>query len=655
MAHDVFISHSSGDKQVADSVCAVLENAGIRCWVAPRDVQPGRPFAGEITRAIQQSKVFVLIFSAHSNNSEQVLREVQLAADSRLHIVQFRIEDTRINDDLRYYLSTPHWLDALTPPLEMHLARLQVSIAALLKMSAGSAQERAPTRRRYRAEKPPVAKSKPPRPILSETPDRAGRDAASKIATTDLLPLLKEERRKFFDKEELGGEMDTPVNLWLNFPRALVAGYGSIVEAKLENTGDTPLEHIDLTLESKGLREAVQAVCRHVAAGGAAYLCLEVMPGIAGNFVLRCNIKGRKRDQAYALRGTIPITINIVPDDTNLAANLTEIRRVRGAGPGSGLGHEFGAEDISSVMLPGTVRTINDLLNTTFPQSFGKVPLELNYEVTQLAITQLKTVAESGWLIPKQFLASVQNGAVLILEPISGPPASSILPIHIIARQEFRISRSLPPDGDFLAWFWPRSTENDEKTKRLSKKHVIAKVQDDKLVIRDDGSANGATFEGHPLSMEKGEVLTQRGTLILAHEYHLDVSPFESTVQNGLRISNEREWAGLSAPRRLATKWGCVRFTPVNSEVAQYHALWLFSDANFGHSPLNSLIINASGLAEVEGRFHYYRENFWIEDLPEGTAISVEKHKLAPREIVPLVNGDVVEIGDAVFRARIEP
>ena len=135
MAHEVFISHSSQAKTIADAVCAALENSALRCWIAPRDVQPGRSFAGEITRAIQRSKVMVLIFSAHSNTSEQVLREVQLAANSHLHILQFRIEDVIPNDDLEYYLSTPHWLDALTPPLENHLQRLGKSIKGLLEIS----------------------------------------------------------------------------------------------------------------------------------------------------------------------------------------------------------------------------------------------------------------------------------------------------------------------------------------------------------------------------------------------------------------------------------------------------------------------------------------------------------------------------------------
>ena len=145
MAHDVFISHSSTDKAVADAVCAALESVTIRCWIAPRDVLPGRSYSGEITRAIQQSKAFVLIFSEHSNNSEQVLREVQLAANSRLHIVQFRIDAVLPSEDLEYYLSGPHWLDAVTPPLENHLGQLQTSMKALLSLPrAGEAEKLVP-------------------------------------------------------------------------------------------------------------------------------------------------------------------------------------------------------------------------------------------------------------------------------------------------------------------------------------------------------------------------------------------------------------------------------------------------------------------------------------------------------------------------------
>jgi TIR domain len=173
MAHDVFISHSTNNRPVANAVCAALEREGIRCWIAPRDVMPGRSYSGEITRAIQQSRAFVLIFSEHSNNSEQVLREVQLAANSRLHIIQFRIDAVAPSDDLEYYLSGPHWLDAVTPPLENHLAQLQTSMKALLALPlAGETEKAAPPRT--------------PRPVGGAEPPEETRPARQVSATAPL-------------------------------------------------------------------------------------------------------------------------------------------------------------------------------------------------------------------------------------------------------------------------------------------------------------------------------------------------------------------------------------------------------------------------------------------------------------------------------------
>jgi hypothetical protein len=135
MPRDVFISHSAQDKKIAETICGALEQQDIRCWVAPRDVRPGKSFPGEITRAIQQSKVMLLIFSRHSNSSEQVLREVQLAVDCRVPIVRLRIEDIPLSDDLRYYLSTPQYLDALTTPISKHIPRVEAAVRELLEQS----------------------------------------------------------------------------------------------------------------------------------------------------------------------------------------------------------------------------------------------------------------------------------------------------------------------------------------------------------------------------------------------------------------------------------------------------------------------------------------------------------------------------------------
>jgi hypothetical protein len=89
---DAFISYASADKTVADGVCAVLEAAGIRCWMAPRDISPGREYAAAIIDAIDRCRVMVLIFSSNANDSPQVCREIERAASKGVTIMPLRIE-----------------------------------------------------------------------------------------------------------------------------------------------------------------------------------------------------------------------------------------------------------------------------------------------------------------------------------------------------------------------------------------------------------------------------------------------------------------------------------------------------------------------------------------------------------------------------------
>jgi TIR domain len=141
MAHDVFISYSQKDKPTADAVCTALEVANIRCWIAPRDATPGLNWGGSIIRAISHSRIMVLVFSHHANNSEQVLREVERAVSKGVIIVPFRIEEVLPSENMEYYLSAPHWLDAMTPPLEAHLRVLCKTAKGILSTQPATQDE----------------------------------------------------------------------------------------------------------------------------------------------------------------------------------------------------------------------------------------------------------------------------------------------------------------------------------------------------------------------------------------------------------------------------------------------------------------------------------------------------------------------------------
>ncbi len=132
MAHDVFISYSSKDKPIADATCAALEAKGLRCWIAPRDIVPGADWGESIVDAIAASKAFVLLLSANANLSPQIKREVERAVHAAVPVITMRIEDVQPSKSLSYFLSTPHWLDAMTPPLERHLTYLANVLRSIL-------------------------------------------------------------------------------------------------------------------------------------------------------------------------------------------------------------------------------------------------------------------------------------------------------------------------------------------------------------------------------------------------------------------------------------------------------------------------------------------------------------------------------------------
>jgi len=92
MAHDVFISYSSKDKTIADAVCATLESRKIRCWIAPRDVLPGLPYA-EALMTIESKPCLDFGTFASSNESQQVMREVERAVTKGIPVLPLRIED----------------------------------------------------------------------------------------------------------------------------------------------------------------------------------------------------------------------------------------------------------------------------------------------------------------------------------------------------------------------------------------------------------------------------------------------------------------------------------------------------------------------------------------------------------------------------------
>jgi len=126
----IFISYSSIDQEVAETLCDALQARGHPCWIACRNIGPGENFQESIVKAIRSSRVMLLVFTSNANNSDEIKKELVLAGRHRVTVVPVRVEDVVPNDAFAYEFATRQWID-LFKDWEREIDRLGVQIETI--------------------------------------------------------------------------------------------------------------------------------------------------------------------------------------------------------------------------------------------------------------------------------------------------------------------------------------------------------------------------------------------------------------------------------------------------------------------------------------------------------------------------------------------
>lgn len=85
---------------------------------------PGDSWGAAIVNGIENSRIFLLIFSAESNDSPQVLREVERAISKDIILIPFIIDEVKPSKAMEYYISSTHWLEASKSNLDENISQL---------------------------------------------------------------------------------------------------------------------------------------------------------------------------------------------------------------------------------------------------------------------------------------------------------------------------------------------------------------------------------------------------------------------------------------------------------------------------------------------------------------------------------------------------
>ncbi len=108
----IFISHSSKNAEEAARICRILEQNGTPCFIAPRDIRSGHPYAEELIDGIDHSAAIILLMSEEANHSPHVLREVERAVSKSIPILVYKLEEIVLSKSMEYYLMTHQWISA---------------------------------------------------------------------------------------------------------------------------------------------------------------------------------------------------------------------------------------------------------------------------------------------------------------------------------------------------------------------------------------------------------------------------------------------------------------------------------------------------------------------------------------------------------------
>jgi hypothetical protein len=112
---DIFISYSSANKDKADYICEKLEERGLKCWIAPRDIKRSSNYAEEIMLGLKEVDLVLLVFSKNAHQSIYVTEEIENAFKFKKAILTFKLDETIPEaipeDKMGFFLKNKQWLD----------------------------------------------------------------------------------------------------------------------------------------------------------------------------------------------------------------------------------------------------------------------------------------------------------------------------------------------------------------------------------------------------------------------------------------------------------------------------------------------------------------------------------------------------------------
>ncbi len=140
-SHDVFISFSFKDQPTVQSIAALLgQKHGISYWICTEEIRGGDDFYDIIEDAVESCKVFLLMQTEHSVQSDEVKDEIYAALRENKRIIRFVLDGSELRKGVRLKLKNRQHVDGQTGTLDQAVDRLAEEIRLALAQKSAPAK-----------------------------------------------------------------------------------------------------------------------------------------------------------------------------------------------------------------------------------------------------------------------------------------------------------------------------------------------------------------------------------------------------------------------------------------------------------------------------------------------------------------------------------
>ena len=105
MPADIFVSYSTHDRESALTLVGHLRSAGHSAWIDQSGIDAATSWSKEIAEALEDCKAFILLLSPNSLASENVAKELAVAAELKKHIIPIELEAVQLKREFLYHLT----------------------------------------------------------------------------------------------------------------------------------------------------------------------------------------------------------------------------------------------------------------------------------------------------------------------------------------------------------------------------------------------------------------------------------------------------------------------------------------------------------------------------------------------------------------------